>query len=108
MQPRARFFLVTMPHNAPETEEKAAQIETHARLLHELAARLTNVYVIDLCHEAPVYDEEFHRNFFMRGHMNPQGYIFTAEMIMTYIDYIIRNNHYDFRDVPFIGTELHD
>lgn len=43
----------------------------------------------------------------MRGHMNPAGYLLTAKMTAAYIDYIIRHNMRDFREVGFIGTDLH-
>ncbi len=108
MQPRARFFLVTMPHEAPESEGQAAKVEEHTALLHQLAALFPNTYVIDLCHEAPVYDEKFRHNFYLRSHLNPAGYLFTAQMMMPYIDYVIQHNPRDFRDVPFIGTDLYD
>ena len=38
--------------------------------------------------------------------MTPTGYILTARMIESYIDYIIRKNQKDFAEVGFIGTEL--
>ena len=34
------------------------------------------------------------------------GYLFTANIVDAYIDYIIRKNPEDFYRVPFIGTEL--
>lgn len=37
--------------------------------------------------------------------MNPMGYIFTAKIVMSYIDYIIRKNPEDFAQVGFIGTD---
>ena len=65
-----------------------------------------NSYVIDLCEYGPVYDDEFRKNFFMHGHMNISGYIFTARMIDSYIDYIVRKNPKDFENVCFIGTDI--
>ena len=43
----------------------------------------------------------------MRGHMTPAGYLLTAKMTAAYIDYIIRHNMQDFKEVGFIGTDLH-
>ena len=43
----------------------------------------------------------------MGGHLNAMGYEYTARMFMTYIDWIIRNNYEDFKEVAFIGTKLH-
>ena len=38
----------------------------------------------------------------MHVHMTPAGYLFTADMIMSYIDYIVRNNMHDFDELAFI------
>ena len=53
-----------------------------------------------------VYDVDFRKKFFMGGHMNPCGYVLTAQMAASYIDYIIRHNIKDFEQVGFIGTGL--
>ena len=55
----------------------------------------------------PVYDDKFREKFYMLGHLNPMGYVFTAKMVASYIDYIIRHNMRDFNEVGFIGTDLH-
>ncbi len=105
-QPKAKFFLVTIPRDDNEvTNEKR---EKHAKVLYDIAEKFQNTYVIDLYKYAPVYDAEFKRNFFMGGHMNPQGYVLTAKMIMSYIDYIIRNNPEDFEQVGFIGKPYYN
>ena len=51
------------------------------------------------------YDDEFKRKFFLEGHMNPAGYRFTAIMIASYIDYIIRSDFKAFSQVGFIGCK---
>lgn len=99
IQPDAKFFLITMPQT-PGVEGEAE----FAELLHQIAEKLSNCYVIDLYHHAPVYDSEFRKKYF-DGHMNALGYLLTAHFIMTYTDWIIRNNLDDFRFVPFIGTD---
>lgn len=104
IQPRAKFFFVTIPRGLDE--ERNALSEKHAKLLYELADYFDNAYVIDLNKYAPVYDEEFRRRYFLYGHMNASGYIFTANMVDAYIDYIVRHNPDDFRRVGFIGTDL--
>ena len=92
-----------MPRDAtqPEREEAKAQ---HAALLRQFAAYFPHAYVIDLNAHAPVYDEAFHRQFFLGGHMNPAGYLFTARLFASYIDYIIRHNMADFAQIGLIGT----
>lgn len=102
ISPRARFFLMTMPR---ESDGKNDKRENHAALLNDIANRLEHTYVIDLFKYAPVYDEDFHSHFYLGGHLNPAGYLLTANIVMSYIDYIIRSNPRDFADVGFIGTE---
>ena len=104
IQPRAKFFFVTMPKGIDEGRNALAA--QHAKLLYDLADYFENAYVIDLNKYAPVYDEEFRRRYFLYGHMNASGYIFTANMIDSYIDYIVRHNPEDFSRVGFIGTDL--
>ena len=66
----------------------------------------TNVYIIDLRKYAPVYDEEIRSKFFLGGHMNAAGYLFTAKLIVSYIDYIIRHNFEDFSKIGFVGYNM--
>lgn len=107
IQPRAKFFLLTMT-DEPECDERChIAKEEHRKLLYEMAKYFDNTYVLDLLAYAPVYDEQFKKRFFMRGHMNPMGYKFTADIVVSYIDYIIRHHMNDFDEVPFIGTQLH-
>ena len=65
---------------------------------------MDNVYVMDFRKYAPEYDEAFRDKFYMTGHMTPCGYRLTAQMVMSYLDWIIRHNMGDFRKVGFIGT----
>jgi len=102
IQPRAKFFLVTMPRSESDNPRK----KEHRDALYELADCFDNTYIIDLYTYGPVYDEEFRKRFYLYGHMNPSGYILTANMIDAYIDYIIRKNPEDFARVPYIGTDL--
>ncbi len=106
IQPRAKFFLMTMP-KGDDSEEKAEKKRKHRELLYKMAEKFDNTYVIDLFEYAPVYDAKFNEKFNLRGHMNPMGYMLTAKMVASYIDYIIRHNMDDFKEVGFIGTDLH-
>ena len=104
IQPRAKIFLVTMTREG--IEEKDAKKAAHASLMYEMAELFDNTYVIDLYKYAPVYDDSFKKRFNLYSHQNPAGYIFTAKLIDSYIDYIIRKNPEDFSRVAFIGTDL--
>ncbi len=107
IQPRAKFFFMTMPKDTADTEEKDALRRQHRKLLYDLAEHFDNSYVIDLYEYAPVYDDSFKKSMFLLGHMSPMGYVFTAKTVASYIDYIIRSHPEDFKEVPFIGTDLH-
>jgi len=107
IQPKAKFFLMTIPR-ASTLPERIAFNEAHQALIYQIAEKFDYTYVLDFQKYAPVYDEEFHRNFFLAGHMNPMGYMLTARMVGAYIDYIIRHNMEDFSQVGFIGTPYHN
>lgn len=100
IQPRAKFFVVTIPH-------EEATNDAYNEVIRKISNKLSNVYLIDLYRYAPSYnyDTDLHKNFFVGGHMRAAGYQFTAWMLMTYIDYIITHNYQAFNDAAFIGTD---
>lgn len=102
IQPRAKFFLMTLPK---EYESEPLKEEINERI-RELADHFENTYLIDLYRFAPKYDEEFKHTFFLENHLTPAGYVLTADIVMAYIDYIIRHNIRDFDEIGFIGTNL--
>ena len=101
--PDSKFFLVTIPYSPDAPEEKIKKEDELAEAIRKFSEKTKNTYVIDLRKYAPAFDEKFKSTFF-KGHMTPAGYVVFAQMIMSYIDYIIRNNHEDFSQVGFIGT----
>ncbi len=101
IQPDAKFFLMTVPNDSVWGEKRFA----HTELLYELTELFSNCYVLDIGKYGPVFDEDFKKKFFLGGHMNPCGYNLIGQMVMSYIDYIIRHNMDDFKQVGFIGTE---
>lgn len=105
IQPEAKFFLVTVPRDNADKERSEAY-DIHQTLIHQIAGLFSNTYVLDFRQYAPDYDEDFRKNFYMTNHLNPMGYVLTAKMMMSYIDYIIRHNMDDFKRVGFIGTEF--
>ncbi len=104
IQPRAKFFLMTMM-NEPNGKSDERTLE-HRKVLFDMAELFDNTYVLDFYKYAPVYDDEFKKKFYMGGHLNPMGYVLTAHMTASYIDYIIRHNSEDFKEVGYIGTDL--
>ena len=105
IQPKAKFFLMTMPRDGGAGD---AFRKEHAELLHQLADFFDNTYVLDFYQYAPVYDETFRKQFFLGGHMNAAGYLLTAKMAMSYIDYIVRSDPEAFSQVGFIGKNFHN
>ena len=90
----------------PRIKDGDPVAQQHADTMYAIAGRLSNCYVLDFNQYGPVYDAAFKNRFYLGGHMNPTGYILTAKMTMSYIDYIIRHNFEDFVQVGFIGTGL--
>ena len=108
IQPDAKFFIMSMPLGTganPADDELRRKFNI---LLHEIAAHYSNTYVIDLYTYMPANAGDYRRIFYLGGHLNPMGYRFTAVVVMSYIDYIIRHNYDDFVQVPFIGFGAHN
>lgn len=106
ISPDAKFFFVTLPREPVRWQNPKAQlIKTE---LYNLAEYFDNAYVIDLGEYGPDFDESFKEHYFMYGHMNPSGYILIAEMVDSYIDYIVRHNPKDFERVGFINRSVAD
>ena len=100
ISPEAKFFFVTFPDD-PKLNWCGDNIGNVNRVLYSLAEHFDNAYVIDLNKYGPLFDERFKEQFFMLGHMNPSGYILMAEIVDSYIDYIVRHNPKDFGMVAF-------
>lgn len=102
ISPDAKFFFVTFPKTPDANEDTYGMIKA----LYDLAKYFDNSYVIDLYKNGPKYDEKFRERFYLGNHLNPDGYMLTAELIDSYIDYIIRHNPDDFRNTAFINTDI--
>lgn len=105
ISPYAKFFLVTCPMGSKDREEF---YDIHSKLIYDIADYFDNTYVIDLRKYGPEYDDKFKEAFYLYSHMTPTGYLYTAKIISSYIDYIIRKNPKDFKTVGLINTELQD
>jgi hypothetical protein len=107
IQPDAKFFLMTMPRENNDPEGGGIKLVFND-LLYKLAQLFENTFVLDFYNYAPIYDKSFKEKFYFYGHMNPMGYILTAKMVASYIDYIVRSHPTSFSQVGFIGTEFYD
>ena len=102
IQPDAKFFFVTVPNGGDDS----VIAKQHRDAMYALAEYFDNSYVIDLYQYGPVYNNEFKERFYLHGHLNASGYILTARMVDSYIDYIIRHNPDDFRNAALIGSGI--
>lgn len=101
--PDSFFFLMTVPQNGAN-DERARLCDEHRELLLGLARMFPNTFVLDFRTYAPVYDADFRHAYYLGGHLNPMGYLLTARMVISYIDYIIRSDMHRFAQVGFINT----
>ncbi len=104
-EPKCRIFVVTPPRS-----DDPARDARHDRLnefLRTLPSLFEFLYVIDLNKYAPVYDKKFREFYHLGGHLSAIGYKYTADIIANYIDYIIKHNVDDFKQVGFIGKKFH-
>lgn len=109
ISPKSRIFLVTLPKETRYIDEKRiAFTEKHREFLYRLAEKLDFCYVIDLYKYAVEYDKDFEKKFFLNNHLTPAGYMLTAKMMASYIDYIIRHNLDDFTQLALINAPFHD
>ncbi len=104
IEPYARFFLVTPLRSSVAPAERQELIGTLSDTIRALAGVFENTYVIDLNRYGPIQDEAFRAKFNLGGHMSPAGYMLVAKMMVSYIDWIIRHNAEDFRQIGFVGT----
>lgn len=106
ISPDAKFFFVTMPKT--DNEESNIKRAGQAALMEDMAKHYTNSYCINLFEYGPVYDKAWNERFNLLGHQNPMGYYMSAQLISSYIDWIIRHNIQDFKRVGYINTGLSD
>ncbi|MBQ8302635.1 MAG: SGNH/GDSL hydrolase family protein [Clostridia bacterium] len=105
ISPDAKFFFVTFPKEESRDGQKDLTLGVNSAL-YDLAKIFENSYVIDLYKYGPVYDKSFKDKYFLYGHMTPSGYILTAQLVDSYIDYIVRHNPEDFKYAGYINSGI--
>ena len=99
LQPKAKIFVLTDPLKAVETAGYNAAVR-------EIAGMFQNVYLVDLfTYGTTLYSSGFLYQQKRGGHFNAVGYFVCAMIIATYIDWIIKKNPTEFREVEFIGLD---
>ena len=103
-QPRARIFCCTIPNTRNTLNSRMAA----NNLIREIVNLFDNCYLIDLeKYGVKTYEvSDWKDKYYKGGHLNTVGYKLFSDMIASYIDYIIRQDPYEFWDVCFIGTDL--
>lgn len=102
IQPKAKIFCVTIPKTR---NSEATRVIANEKIKE--IAKIFECYVIDL-YTYGVQDNEvseWKSIYYNGGHLNALGYNQLAKMIITYIDWIIRNNFESFKTIQFIGTD---
>lgn len=93
VNPKCRIFCITIPYNQ-------TAYNNFSQVIRDVCAKFTRCYLVDLAnyHWTP-------NGLALNDHLSPAGYQWAAWEINTYIDWIIRNNMDDFKDIAFVGTD---
>lgn len=105
LEPELRFFLVG-PMKDGSSPLRDSLVEKATEELGKAARLFSHGYLLDMARYGIVWDEEARSRYGLGYHPNPMGYHAYALMVGNYIDYLIRANMEDFKEVPFIGTGL--
>lgn len=102
LQPRAKIFCVTIPHT-----RNSESTRTDANIKIRAIAEMFGCFIIDLEKYGVQPDDvaKWKAIYYNKGHLNCLGYKQYADMICTYIDWLMRNNPRDFYDIPAIETD---
>lgn len=98
---KAKIFCVTIPNTRNGSNRYGANEKIRD------IANLLNCYIIDLeCYYVNNGEvNNFKSKYYNGGHLNALGYLNLAYVYSTYIDYIIKTNISDFKEIQFIDTD---
>lgn len=99
MQPKAKIFILTDPL-------KSVENAGYNSAVREIAGIFKSVYLVDLyTYGTALYNSGFLYQQKRGGHYNAVGYFICAMIISTYIDWIMKKNPNEFREIEFIGLD---
>lgn len=103
VQKRAYLFVLTYPHDFGQTESGGytQAMRDIVKLYREAGY---NIYLIDYAAYGMTVEEATERGFKRGAHYVGAGYQYMTYEICTYIDWIIRHNIEDFKDIAFVRT----
>ena len=98
VSPKSKIFVVTIPKRYSDGKQ------AYSKAIRSITNVFDNVFVIDLFTYSKNND---YWNYMYRSgfHLQTVGYLYSAYEIMSYIDWIVRNNTLSFKDEALIGTE---
>lgn len=106
IQPRAKIFLVGLPNDSKMTAW-GSRFTNFKNAVADMVNYFDNCYYLDLYTYEKPYNSDFREIYFNGFHENVLGYLRTAWIISSYVDWIVRNHYTEFREAGFIGTDYH-
>lgn len=103
-QPKARIFLVTTPNELYNHDINRKNLRD---FIIKISECFEFTYYLNL-YDYLIYDDEYLNNYMMDYHLTSMGYKDSADIIATYIDYIIKNNPRDFLQLEFIDKDVYN
>lgn len=103
VQPKAKIFCMSTPCYTSTVSETEGTCHKAVRTICDLFG----CYFLDIYNYGEKQTSAWMAKYATGWHLNAMGYLKYAWMITTYIDYIIRNNPTDFKEIAFIGTDYH-
>ena len=94
VNPKCRIFCITIPYN-----NQQGYLDNN-EVIRAIVPKFSRCYLVDLANYHWTPD-----GLGLNDHLSPAGYQWAAFEINTYIDWIIRNNMDDFKDIAWVGTE---
>ena len=73
--------------------------------IRQIVEMFDHVYLIDMYEHFPSISGEWSNRYRNSSHFTAQGYLEVAWGLMTYIDWIVRNNWQSFKNQGLIGTD---
>lgn len=104
VQPRAYLFLMTYPYDYSQTETKG-----YNQAMRDIVTAYRNagyrIYLIDYATYGMTEEQAQNKGMFRGSHYVGTGYQYMTYEICTYIDWIIKHNMEDFKDIAFVQTD---
>ncbi|MBQ7552929.1 MAG: hypothetical protein IJT46_01030 [Bacteroidaceae bacterium] len=102
--PKSYLFMLTYPYNYSQTDTNG-----YNQAMRDLVEAYRNagykIYLLDYATYGMEISEATERNMYRGTHFVPAGYQYMTYEICTYLDWIIKNNMDDFKEIGFVLTD---